>query len=137
MIYDAAMSNIASQVHNRFKVFSAELKPGRHVDALDALAKNVSDFAAAGKIAPKSIGVAYLESAHRLIFTLGYRDDEPGYPVALHAVSLGRVQHLEGDDFSPLEAKMAEAVALIERVICHELFITEDHEFLMVFMTHG
>jgi hypothetical protein len=136
MIYDAAMSNIASQVHNRFKVFSGELEPGHRIDAL---AKKVTDFVASGqgKIAPKSIGVEYLESAHRLIVTLGYRDDEPGYPVALHAVSLGRVAHLDGDDFTALEAKMAEAGGKLERVICHELFITEDHEFLMVFMTHG
>jgi hypothetical protein len=134
MIYHVRMSTIASQVHNRFKVFSGELEPGHRIDAL---AKKVTDFAASGKIAPKSIGVEYLESAHRLIVTLGYRDDEPGYPVALHAVSLGRVAHLEGEDFSELEAKMAEAGARLQSVICHELFITEDHEFLMVFMTHG
>lgn len=136
MIYDAHMTNIASQVHNRFKVFSGALEPGHRIDAL---AKKVAEFVASshGKVAPKSIGVEYLESAHRLIVTLGYRDDEPGYPIALHAVSLGRVDHLDGEDFSALEAKMTEAGARLQRVICHELFITEDHEFLMVFMTHG
>ena len=127
------MSNVASQVHNRFKVFSGELEPGHRIDAL---AKKVVAFAS-GKVAAKSIGVEYLESAHRLIVTLGYRDDEPGYPIALHCESLGRVDHLDGEDFSALEAKMAAAGAKLASVICHELFITEDQEFLMVFMTHG
>src|SRR5262249_10525676 len=127
------MSNIAQQVHNRFKVFSGELEPGHRIDAL---ARKVVAFAS-GKVAAKGIGVADLESARRLIVTLGYRDDEPGYPIALHSASLGKVDKLDGEDFSALEAKMAEAAAGLSNVICHELFITEDHEFLMVFLTHG
>ncbi len=127
------MSNVASQVHNRFKVFAGELEPGHRIDKLAA---QVTAFAS-GKVAAKSIGVEYLESAKRLIVTLGYRDDEPGYAIKLHSVSLGRVDHLDGSDFSALEEKMAQASAKLENVICHELFVTEDHDFLMVFMTHG
>jgi hypothetical protein len=127
------MSNIASQVHGRFKVFSGELEAGHRIDGL---ARKVVEFAS-GKVASKSIGVEYLESAKRLIVTLGYRDDEPAYPIALHSVSLGKVDHLDGNDFTALEEKMTQAGARLSNVICHELFITEDHEFLMVFLTHG
>lgn len=31
---------------------------------------------------------------------------------------------------------MTQAAAKLAHVICHELFITEDSEFLMVFMSH-
>jgi hypothetical protein len=66
---------------------------------------------------------------------LGYRDDEDYYPIKLETVNLGKMSDI-GGDFSALEAKMSEAGASVNQVICHELYVTEDKDFLMVFMTH-
>jgi len=126
------MSQIASQVHNKFKIFAGELDANNQ---LGALAEEVAAFAREQKIAAKSIGVEYLESAKRLIITLGYRDDEESYPIKLHGVSLGKI-NVTSNDFSTLEAAMAAASARLNNIICHELYVTDDNDFLMVFMTH-
>ncbi|HZS08104.1 MAG TPA: hypothetical protein VFD58_24940 [Blastocatellia bacterium] len=126
------MSQIASQVHSRFKVFSGQLAAD---NTLGPLADEVANFARSTGVAAKSIGVEYLESADRLIITLGYRDDEPGYPIRLNCVSLGKIDAL-GNDFAALEKKMQEASARQGNIICHELYVTADQEFLMIFMTH-
>ncbi len=126
------MSQIANQVHNKFKVFAGKLAADR---TLGPLADKVADFARSAGVAAKSIGVEYLESAERLIITLGYRDDEPGYPIKLTCVSLGKVQAL-GNDFAALEQQMMEASSRQGNIICHELYVTEDQEFLMIFMSH-
>ena len=126
------MSQIASQVHNKFKIFAGELDANK---LLGALADEVAAFAREQKIAAKSIGVEYLESAKRLIITLGYRDDEESYPIKLHGVSLGKI-NVTSDDFSTLEQEMAAASARLNNIICHELYVTDDNDFLMVFMTH-
>lgn len=126
------MSKIENQTHGKFKVFSGKLDDS---NGLGNLAKDVSTFAAENKIAAKSIGVEYLETAESLIITLGYRDDEEHYPIKLETVSLGKMPDF-GQDFSALEQKMSEAANQISNIICHELFVTEDKDFLMVFMTH-
>ncbi|HEU4408927.1 MAG TPA: hypothetical protein VFS43_26935 [Polyangiaceae bacterium] len=124
--------SVQTQTHGRFKAFTGKLQADR---SLGSLADEVSAWARAAKAAPKSIGVEYLEASQRLVLTVGYRDDEPGYPVKLTSVSLGRISRLEGDELAGLESKMEAAAARLSDVICHELFITEDDEFLMVFMT--
>src|SRR5262245_23691009 len=126
------MSQIADQVHSKFKVFAGQLDANK---TLGSLADDVANFVRESKVAPKSIGVEYLESVGKLIITLGYRDDEPGYPVRLNCVSLGKVSNLSGD-FAELEAAMMAAGQKQTNIICHELYVTEDREFLMVFMTH-
>ena len=125
------MSQIVNQEHGKFKVFAGKLD---ETNGLGALADEVSAFASDNKVAAKSIGVEYLESAESLIITLGYRDDEESYPIKLETVSLGKLDI--GNDFSALEQKMSEASQSVNGIICHELFVTEDKDFLMVFMTH-
>lgn len=126
------MSQIASQEHGKFKVFAGKLDAD---NGLGELAGKVSAFAADNKIAAKSIGVEYLESADSLIITLGYRDDEEHYPIKLETVALGKMSDI-GQDFSALEQKMEEASAKVNNIICHELYVTDEKDFLMVFMTH-
>jgi hypothetical protein len=126
-------SNIAQQVHGKFKMFSAKLDGTR---SIAALATEVEAFATKAKAAPKSIGIEYLEHSKTIVFTLGYRDDEPAYPVKLGTVSLGKSSKLEATDLAKLEAKLTEEAAKQKNIICHELFITEDDEFIVVFMTH-
>ena len=126
------MGQIAEQVHNKFKVFAGPL---REDNTIGPLAEEVAAFVRETGAAAKSIGVEYLESAGRLIVTLGYRDDEEGYPVRLSSVTLGKIEAL-GDDFADLERRMADASAGFQNIICHELYVTEDHDFMMIFMTH-
>ncbi len=126
------MSQIAEQVHNHFKVFTGNLDAN---NSIGTLADEVAQFAQEGGIAAKSIGVEYLEAADRLIITLGYRNDEPSYPIKLSCVSLGQIDAV-GNDFTELEKKMQEASTQQNNIICHELYVTAEHEFLMIFMTH-
>ena len=126
------MPQIDNQTHGKFKVFAGKLGANNE---LGELADKVSAFAADNKIAAKSIGVEYLESAESLIITLGYRDDEEHYPIKLETVSLGKIS-VDTQDFSALEQKMTEAGEKLKNIICHELFVTEEKDFLMVFMTH-
>ena len=126
------MSQIDNQTHGKFKVFHGALGAD---NSLGSLADEVAAFASDNRVAAKSIGVEYLESADSLIITLGYRDDEEHYPIRLETVSLGQMTDL-GQDFSALEKKMSEASQSVQNIICHELFVTDDKDFLMVFMTH-
>ncbi len=126
------MSDIVKQVHAQFKVFVGELAPDR---SIGDLAAQVAAFASQTKVAAKSIGVEYLESLKRLVITLGYRNDEEFYPIQLHSAPLGKIQVL-GRDFSTLENAMAEAAEKYSNVICHELYVTEGQDFVLVLMTH-
>jgi hypothetical protein len=125
---------IDEQVHHKFKVF---------VGALDAdgtvgqLAKAVQAWAAQANVAPKSVGVEYVESAGKLLLTIGYRDDEPGYPVSLTSVPVGRLDNLDDAAIARLEQQMGQASGKLARVICHELYVTDKRELLMVFMTQA
>src|SRR3954464_5109503 len=121
------MADVEAQVHHKFKVFT-----GAGADVAQ-LGSEVERFARERQIAAKSIGVEYLEGADRLVFTLGYRDDERAYPVRITSRSLGVVDSL--DDLGGLEARMGEAAASMSGVLCHELFITGSGEFVMVFMS--
>jgi hypothetical protein len=134
LVASLAMStNIANQVHGKFKLFTAKLDGGK---SINKLAEEVERFAVQAKAAPKSIGVEYLEHSKMVILTLGYRDDEAAYPVKLSAVSIGKATQLDAAELARLEKRMAEEAAKLGTVICHELFITENDEFMMVFMTH-
>ena len=97
---------VKAQTHGRFKAFTGNLQSDR---SLGPLADQISAWAREAKAAPKSIGVEYLEASKRLVLTVGYRDDEPAYPVKLASVSLGRICKLVADDLAGLESKMEEA----------------------------
>lgn len=126
------MAQIDNQTHGKFKVFAGKLDAD---NGLGELAEKVSAFASENKIAAKSIGVEFIEAADSLIITLGYKDDEEHYPIKLQTVNLGKMSDV-GQDFSALEQKMSEAGQQVNNVICHELYVTDEKDFLMVFMTH-
>jgi len=122
---------IEHQIHAKFKVFISEAGiPYAAVRRLDAM---VRAFTKEGKHAVKSVGVEYLEKDKRLVLSLGYRDDVPGYSVKLTSVSLGRLQ-LQPE---AIEQAMTKAAGDVENVICHEFFVTDDGEFVMVLLSHG
>jgi hypothetical protein len=128
------MENVAAQVHNKFKVFSGPLGADR---TIGALASEVESWVRSAKVAPKSIGVEYVEAAGRLLLSVGYRDDEAGYPVKLETVKVGRVETLDKAGLSSVEQAMASATSKLKDVICHELYVTDRNELLMVFMTRA
>jgi len=124
--------SVQGQVHSKFKLFAGPLGPG---GSLGKLATDVEEFAKKVKAAPKSIGVEYIEHDREVVVSLGYRDDEPGYPIKLQSASLGKLQSFKPDELARLEKKMGEAAAKVTGIICHELLVTEEREFVMVFMT--
>src|SRR5215831_7265536 len=126
------MSAIKTQVHTKFKVFVGELAADRSIGDLGA---KIVSFAQTAGVAAKSIGVEYLESLKKVVITLGYRTDETPYPIRLHSVAIGKLQALESN-FSALETAMANAAEKHSNIICHELYVTEDQDFFLVFMTH-
>jgi hypothetical protein len=128
-----SMTSVTDQIHGKFKVFAGELQG----NSIDRLAAEVESFVARERIAPKSIGVEFLESSRRVILTLGYRDDEPGYAVNLASAYLGKLEDLEPATLTRLEGKMAEAAADLTNVICHELLVTDEQDFVMVFLRKG
>jgi hypothetical protein len=126
-------SEITYQEHSKFKVFVGMLTKSK---SIGVLANKVAKFAEENKIAAKSIGVEYLESPGQLLITLGYREDEPYYPIQLHCKRLGKIDVL-GGDYTSLEQAMEKVAQKYSKIICHELYATEDHELLMIVMTHA
>jgi len=116
-----------SQIHHKFKVFVGDLPAD---NSLGSLADEVAAFSK--DKAAKSIGVEYLESAKKLVISLGYSESDAAYPVSLSSVGLGKFAL---SDLASLEAKMGEASSNSGSVICHELYVTDDNEFFMVFLT--
>jgi hypothetical protein len=125
------MAQEAAQVHDRFKVFTGTPGDG----SLGPLAGQVEQFVRENRVAPKSIGVEFIERVRKLVLTVGYRDDEPGYEVRLTSRSLGKVDGL--DDLSGLEQRMSQMAGELNGVLCHELFVTDEDEFVMVFMARA
>src|SRR5689334_15968229 len=118
------------QVHNKFKIFTGTLAADK---TLGPLADEIALFAFKERIAAKSIGVEYIESAKKLIISLGYSDDEPFYPIEVKSVPLGKVGDLGEADVARLEQAMS-ASATEDKIICHELYVTDEGDFVTIFM---
>ena len=127
------MGQIADQVHAKFKVFTGQLAAD---GTLGKLGSDVESWVTSAKVAPKSIGVEFLESAGVLILSVGYRDDEPPYQVKLTSVRVGTVASVDPAGLATIERAMSDASSKLSNVICHELYVTGDNALLMVFMAH-
>jgi hypothetical protein len=131
---DSMSATVGHQVHSKFKLFAGSLSPD---GSIGALAKEVEAFAKTARAASKSIGIEYVEHTKQVLLSLGYRDDEPGYEITLHSVSLGKLAGTSADELAKAEEKMGEAADKVEKLICHELLVTDTNELIMVFMAHG
>ena len=129
----AYMSNITEQVHGKFKVFTGALAAD---GTLGGLSGEVESWVRSAKVAPKSIGVEFIESFGTLLLSVGYRDDEPGYPVKLSAVRIGAIESTDAAGLAVIERQMASAGGKVSNIICHELYVTAQNDLLMVFMSH-
>ena len=116
------------QVHGKFKLFAASYESEND---LNALLRQVETWIRDNKVAPKSIGIEFLEKSNTLIMSIGYRDDE-SYPVSLQVVKAGKLD--SNFVFDKNERDIATAVQSIERIICHELFVTGDDDLSIIFM---
>ena len=117
---------MSTQVHKKFKLFVGATQEDQ---GLGSLGDQVEEFAK--DKAAKSIGVEFLEAAKKLVITLGYRDDEPAYPVTIRAENLGK---LSIDNLSDVENKISQASQSAGDVICHEIYVTDNDDFMMVFL---
>jgi hypothetical protein len=122
---------VKAQVHDKFKLFAGKLAADK---TIGKLADEVAAFAAKSRVAAKSIGVVS-EPGGRVLITLGYRDDAEPYAIKLHSVALGKIDGAAAD-FNVLEKAMAETAGKYSNIICHELYVTSEHDFMMVIMTH-
>jgi hypothetical protein len=127
------MTAIAGQVHDKFKVFSGKLASDQ---TLGSLAASVEGWVKAAKVAPKSIGVEYIEHSGALLLSIGYRDDEPAYAIKLATVRIGKIEATDAAGLAQIESAMAKATEKLGNIICHELYVTDAGDLLMVFMTH-
>ena len=118
-----------SQIHTKFKVFSGQPSPD---GLLGGLQSTVEAFTAGKGIAPKSLGIEYVERTGKLVLSLGYRDDEPGYATRLTAVPLGKPATDQ-----EMEVAMSAAAEKVSDVICHEFFVRDDGEVVLVLLSHA
>jgi hypothetical protein len=125
---------IQDQSHDNFKLFTGKLDEAGHVKLL---APEVEAWVAAKKIAPKSIGIEFLEKRGAVILSIGYREDEPGYPVRIASQKIGRIADLDAGELVRLERAMNGAATNSKDVICHELYVTDRDELYIVTMSHG
>lgn len=128
------MSTIEKQVHTKFKLFAGALDASGN---LGKLAGDVAAWAKTAKAAPKSIGIEFLERTHKVMLSVGYRDDEPAYGIELKSTKIAKISSLDAAELGKLEKAMGEAAAKDKRVICHELYVTDADELFMVTMSHS
>ena len=120
------------QVHGKFKVFVGALDDDATPGSLGA---QIAAWVAHQGVAAKSIGVEYLEASKKLVLSLGYRNDGDYHPVKLTTAKVGNIGELGNADTTRLEEAMAKASAAVTDIICHELYITDEGDLLMVLMS--
>lgn len=123
-----------AQVHSQFEVFIGQPSaPGQLATSFGKLKAEIEAYAANGALAPKSIGVEYIEPTHQLVMSLGYTaGQEAGYAVRIMAVELGKFDLSDG---KKIAAAMSAAAKTTENVLCHEFFVREDNDFVLVLMS--
>lgn len=126
------MKPAAGQVHSEFRVFTGKAAKG---NPIAGVARKAEAFVSAEKVAPKSIGVEYLEATREVILTVGFRRGVAPYEVSIVARSLGVLADSKRATLAALESRMRAAASELKDVICHELLISETRELTMVFMT--
>jgi len=119
-----------AQVHDRFKLFVGELDDAGHVTNL---AKSVYEWVAKHKVAVKSVSAA--AAMGKLMLTIGYRDDEPSYEIALHSSKLGRVGPLDADETTRFNRAIESGGMNWPPVIGHAMYVTKNDDLYLVVMS--
>lgn len=121
------------QVHSKFKVFVTSPDSNGGIPSDFHLTMN--GFIALSKIAVKSVSVEYLHNSagDEIVISLGYVDDQESYAVSLKSVNFGPLAKKEGQSLSD-ELEKALSANSDDSVICHELFVNKNNEFVGVFL---
>ncbi|MEO8552670.1 MAG: hypothetical protein ABI678_21985 [Kofleriaceae bacterium] len=125
---------VEAQVHHHFKLFTGKLDSAGHIGGL---ADTVAAWVTAEKVAPKSIGIEYLERAKTLLLSVGYRRDEEAYAIKLSSTKISAVGDIAPGDLERIEQGMAAVASAETNVICHELYVTDSDELFMVTMARA
>ena len=120
----------SAQVHYLFKLFFGSLDDAGHITEV---AKQVNEWAAKDKVAVKSVGAAYAKG--KLMLTIGYRDDEEPYEVALHSSKIGRVGPLDDDEMQRFTRAIVAGGNNWPPVLGHTLYVTKDGDLYLVVLS--
>jgi hypothetical protein len=119
-----------AQVHDKFKLFVGALDDAGHVNNL---AKSVHEWVAKNKVAVKSVGAAV--AIDKLMLTIGYRDDEPTYEIALHSSKIGRVGPLDADESNRFNRAIESAGMNWPPVLGHTMYVTKNNDLYLVVLS--
>lgn len=119
-----------NQIHSKFKFFIVDYTSGK----LSAKTKKeILDFTNSGKIAPKSIGVEFIESNSTLAISIGFQEKKN---TGKYDISIKKIGKFTGvSDVPAVEKNMEKIASKIEGIICHEFFTTSDSEMFSIFLT--
>jgi hypothetical protein len=120
----------SAQVHYLFKLFVGLLDDAGHITEV---AKQVHDWVAKDKVAVKSVGTAVAKG--KLMMTIGYRDDEEPYEIALHSSKIGRVGPLDGDEMTRFTRAVDSGGMNWPPVLGHSLYVTKDGDLYLVVLS--
>ena len=112
--------------HSEFKVFKGK------IEDIAAIQQAMESFVVSKQVSARSIGIEYIEHSKEVLISLGYSNEGDHVPVSIAMVNLGKV---DTNDTTTIERLMSEAAKKQQNVICHELCITENDEFMMLFMS--
>lgn len=116
------------QVHSKFMIFTSTPMPDGSLDP--EFGASVCEALRAANLAPKSVGIEYVESQDLIVLSIGYGSSEPGYPVKLTCIPLGTVPADQR-----LGTAMSEAAAQVDNVICHEFYVNKHECFFLVLLS--
>jgi hypothetical protein len=119
-----------TQVHDRFKLFAGALDDAGHIKDLAAV---VHAWVAKDKVAVKSVGAAVANG--KLLLTIGYRADEPTFPIELHSLKIGRIGALEPDEVTMYNRAIESGGMNWPPVIGHALYATKQNDLYLVILS--
>jgi hypothetical protein len=111
-----------------FKLFQVKYDNGVGVEPL---LREIEAWVKYNGVAPKSVGVEYLEGKDILVMSLGYNTAE-SYPITLTHKVVGK---LDLSNLATMEDAISAQASLLQGVICHELFVLDDGTLTLVFMS--
>ncbi len=120
----------SAQVHDKFKLFTGALDDAGHITEV---AKLVHAWVTTDKVAVKSVGAAVAKG--KLMLTIGYRDDEEPYEIALHSSKIGRVGPLDGDETTRFTRAIEAGGMNWPPVLGHTLYVTKDGDLYLVVLS--
>jgi len=115
--------------HSKFKLFIEDFSDG--IFPLN----RVKDFINAEGIAPKSIGIEFLDANSKVVISVGHTittDPKPAHDLDL--VHLGKIDE---NDLPAFEEVMHQAALQFTGIICHEFIVGKEGDVYTLFLTEA